>query len=274
MICNKCGSNVSESLRFCPVCGNSFNNEQVFNIDNNLNNNNFNNGINNNEDNNDLMTPNNKNINYKFIIIGVIVVLVISGIFFVVKGNKKTKDSNSQVKSDSNITSNSNTTSNQTSNNTSNITSNQTSNNTSNATSNTATNNVAKFGGFAFNIPSAYTVSANTSQLVLMGTNNINVASINIIDGSYDDLKKNNKTLVNQMKSQGYTIGSIKNRKYNKVEFIIIPVAQNNQYMVMAYAKLTNKKIIILACANTNNKLDYSELPLFAQMIATAKVAK
>jgi hypothetical protein len=42
----------------------------------------------------------------------------------------------------------------------------------------------------------------------------------------------------------------------------------------MAYAKLTNKKLIFLALANTSYTLDYSQLPTFAQMIQSAKVAK
>ena len=278
MVCNKCGSIISEGLKFCPTCGNSLNeissNQQFSNMNNINNNYNVDSNIFENK------PSNNDNKKMIYVIIAVLVLAAIAG-FILLKNKSNDKKSNSN--SNSKEVSNSNATSNITSNPTSNITSNPTSNVTSNPTSNVTptptptpkpTNqSTVKHGGFVFNLPTTYTVNANTDQLLLIGKDNIHVAAINIISGNYEQLKKNNKVLVNQMKSSGYTIGSVKVKKYSKTEFIIIPVAQGNKKLVMAYAKLTNKKLIFLALANTSYTLDYSQLPTFAQMIQSAKVA-
>lgn len=334
MVCSKCGSIVSDGLKFCPTCGNSLNtvvnNQPISNIDNNMynTNNNMNDNYGGNINAFDNIPTNNNNKNKMILVIAVVAVLaIIAGFIFLKgKGNDKknsNSNSNSQInqgkteamqdcctkaggvwkndlcadsgdgkyslqnygacvgdinKSNSNITSNvtSNPTSNPVSNPTSNTTSNVTSNPTSNVTSNTTSNkqNTVKHGGFLFVVPSTYTVNTNTSQLLLMGNDNVHVAAINIVSGDYAKLKKNNNVLLNQMKSTGYKVGSVKVKKYGKVEFIIIPVAQGNQKMVMAYAKLTNSKVILIAMANTSYTLDYSQLPTFANMVASARVAK
>ena len=178
----------------------------------------------------------------------------------------------------SNVTSNtvSNVTSNVTSNIVSNVTSNTTSNKVSNVTSNvTPTTNAVKFSGYTLQIPSTYTVSANTtSQLQLLGTNNVDAAVITIRDGDYTKMKSNLAQINATAKNSGYTVRkSAAAKVYSGVEFVTIEISNSSGLvMIMAYTPLSTSKVMLIGLSNTKSVADYNQLTVFANMVKTAKV--
>ena len=211
-----------------------------------------------------------KNTGLIAVIVGIVVAAIVCIAIIASSGDKKNSSSNSNSSSNvtptSNVVSNSNVTSNTTSNVVSN--SNVTSNTTSNVTSNTVT-----FKGFVLQIPSAYTVSSSTSQLQLIGTNNRDIAVINIQDGNYDTIKASSSTIQTYMKNAGYDVANIKTGVYGGVEFITAEVEQSGKKMILAYSKLSSNKIFMVVCANTSYTVDYSPLTYFGTMVSTAKAA-
>ena len=228
--------------------------------------------------NQNMNTDEKKNNGLIIVIVGIAVALLICGAIVVkstLKNGKSNNNSNSNSNSVVNSDSNSNTTSNATSNvTTSNATSNTTTSNTT--TSNTTTTPVASgttFKGFVFQIPKTYKVSANSSQLQLIGTNNVDVAIIDIIDGKFDSLKSSNAAIKTYMENAGFQVTKIEIKTINGVEFIYSPVKINGKYMMLSYAKLSNNKILMLVTGNTSYTIDYKPIITFAPMVSSARAA-
>ena len=221
-----------------------------------------------------------KNNGLVLVIAGIVVALIICGAIIAKstiknsKNNEKSNsnetstinsDSNSNADSNSNVTSNSNTSNTTTSN--SNVTQQSNSNTTPQVTNGTV------FKGYVFQLPSTYKVSANSTQLQLIGTNNIDIAIINIVDGSFDSLKSSNAAIKTYMENAGFKVGNIQMKTISGVEFIYAPVVLNDKNMVLSYAKLSANKIFMLVNANTTNTFDYNPIITFAPVVAAAKTA-
>lgn len=221
-----------------------------------------------------------KNNSIVFIIVGIVVAFIACVGIIIYSNNKN--DNKSKTNSNSNIASNSNSSimsnsnSNIISNSNSNTTSNYSSNliSNSNITSNTApTTNAVTFKGYVFQVPSNYKVQTTTSQLQLIGTNNIDVAAINIQSGSFESIKASKETINSYMTNAGYTVSNIKINYYNGVEFVTAEIAQGTRKMILGYAKLNATTIFMVVTGNTNNILNYNALNDIAPMITTARVA-
>lgn len=221
-----------------------------------------------------------KNNSVVFIIIGIAVALVVCVgiiIYSNMKNNNDNTRSNSNVtsNSNSNLISNSNSNSYSNSNLISNSNSNSYSNSniTSNPTSNVPTGNTITFKGYVFQVPTNYTAQTKTSQLQLIGKNNIDVAAINIQAGNFDSIKASKETIKTYMTNAGYTVNNIQINTYGGVEFVTAEVNQSGRNMILGYAKLNASTIFMVVTASTNNVLNYNVLNEVAPMITTAKVA-
>ncbi len=227
-----------------------------------------------------------KNNSVLFIIIGIVVAFVVCVGIIVYSNIKNDNNSNSNSNrasnsnsniignSNSNSYSNSNVTSNYNSNvySNSNVTSNYNSNVYSN--SNTTTNNTITFKGYVFQIPSNYRSQTTSSQLQLIGTNNIDVAAINVQSGSFESIKASKETINSYMTNAGYTVKNIRISYYGGVEFVTAEVIQSGRNMILGYAKLNANTIFMVVTGNTNNVLNYNALNDIAPMITTARVAR
>lgn len=212
-----------------------------------------------------------KNNSIVFIIVGIVVAFIVC-VGIIIYSNNKNNDK-PKTNSNSNIISNSN--SNIVSNSNSNLTSNYSSNSTSNSniTSNTTTTNTITFKGYVFQIPSNYKATTTSSQLQLIGTNNIDVAAINIQSGSFESIKASKETINSYMTNAGYAVSNIQINYYNGVEFVTAEVTQGAQKMILGYAKLNATTIFMVVTGSTNNVLNYNALNDIAPMITTARVA-
>ena len=305
MVCRKCGMEVMDTYNSCPNCG-----EPLNNMDNMVNDNiNFNQvpmqnieqmsaqGYDNNMQppmyNNPMQYDNmqmqdggdnKKSSGLIIIIICIVVALVVCGVIIAKSTSKKNKDNKSSnetssVNSDSNENkeSNENSNSNEPSNSNSNepvnsnSNSNEPVNSNSNSNSNTpVTTKGTTFKGFVFQIPDSYKVTANSTQLQLISNSNTDIAIIDVVDGDFDTLKSSNSTIKSYMENAGYTVGNIMTKKISGVDFIYAPVKAGDKYLVLSYAKLTPKKVLMLVTANTQYKVDYSQIIVFAPMVASA----
>lgn len=239
MECKKCGASLLSGLKSCPNCGEQLDDEIVIDKKNN-----------------------NDKKNNKFLFIAIAVILIIVLILLIMfftkdKKKKETTKSNSNEVSDKTSDENSD----------SNIASNSNSN--SNETTNTVTHN-----GFVFDVPNAYTVSANTQQLILMGKNNTDVAVIQIVDAKYNVLKSNNSILLQEAKKQYTNVSNATVQKYGKEEFIIFTANNGNTKCAIAYVCLTKTKVITIVYSNTSNTLDMNQFNAFASFVTSARFAQ
>lgn len=241
MECKNCGASVLSGLDKCPNCGELL--EPEF-------------------DNEEKLSSSKKEKNNKkglliALIVTILLVIILLFLFFNKdKGKNKNSNSNSNEVSDSN--SNSNEVSN--------------SNVVSNSNSNTNTNSVTH-NGFVFDIPNAYTVSANTQQLILMGKNNTDVAVIQIVDAQYGLLKSNNSILLDEAKKQYTNVSNASVQNYGKEEFIIFTANNGDTKCAIAYVALTKTKVITIIYSNTTNNLDMNQFNEFASFVTSARFA-
>ena len=237
MNCRQCGSPLTENDQFCKRCGTAVNVQSVSQSvntqpqNNSMANENY--GQSNYSNANQPTWTNSygvqcpvpkKNDNTKFIIIGVIIVVLVAVIAIIIgmissfggNGNTDTPINNG--------TSN---------NGTSDINNSGNSGNTVTQTSFYKVN----FNGFTVNIPDNLVYEQSGDVLVVGNEEDTWLAQIELIEGSYVQLKNNSGQMQQLLQKQGLTSSAAQIRNVGGVEFITLEVSSSGQNAIFAYAK-------------------------------------
>jgi hypothetical protein len=290
MICNKCGNQVAEGLQFCPNCGNSLASQPVIptpqpvqqpvysqptNIPQPMYN-----GQQPMYTQQPQKSGSNKGCIIAAVIVGVVLLLglLFVGLFFkavvdtIDEAEKQVREEESNINEkydnySSNLESNINSSLNN------NSTINSNSNTTTSNSNTTTTTGTFSVGGFRFNTPVGYTATTSGSNIVLMsGSKQI---GINVISGSYENLKANKSQLSKAFAQSGYTVSNIQTGTYNGVEFLSGEAVIQNYKLIIAYAKIDASHIAVVSTANgaTPTRADYTLLSEIAVSLKTARKA-
>ncbi len=271
MNCKKCGFQLTENDKFCMNCGTPVDNTSVQNNESGVENQNstqmsavnqpniqgqnmsqqpMNNYV------NPAMPQNNFNQNSnpkpglsdpKFIIIGVVVLVVIIGIVlaFVFLGNKK---------SDASETANSNTSASDT-----------TVVNTSNSYY------TVKFDGFTFKIPTNLVYVTQTDMLLLGDEDDTWVAGIGVAEVDYSQVLSAKGQLQSSMQSHGYTSSAAEEKTIGGSSYITLETSYNGKNALIVYTKANSMYTFVISIYNINNDYDYEILEEISSILSGAE---
>lgn len=267
MNCKQCGSLLTENDQFCKNCGAAvtIENAQTNNIGGQFQQNNVGNPIPQNNmsgqnlSNNMGMQPpqNNMNYNYqqqpawansygsqqnynqmqpknnntKFIIIGIIIVILIGvGILLIGNFGNKGTDNNEQ-----------------------------TNNGGSTTTQPTSVSSTYKvnYGGFRFNIPNDLIYEKTSSGLAI--SDDISwISALEIFSGNYSTLRLRYTGLKSECEKTGYKCSAATIKNYGGVEFITMEMSRDGKNAIVAYTKANATNIFALAIMTNDNDFDYN----------------
>lgn len=148
-------------------------------------------------------------------------------------------------------------------------------NNGENTNNNENINNTTKeveYDGFVFNIPKKYNTSIASDGLTIQADTWF--AMIETETGSYDYFKNATDYLKSYMAASGFTVGEVKIKTFNGVEFLTAEIAQDELEMILAYAKLTDNEVAVIVVANYLYTADETLLNNVAPIIKSATVSK
>ena len=250
MFCKKCGSKLAENEKFCSNCGAEVNNQVLAdNVSSEVNTvketvqpvkssqTSYSQNIN-----------QNKNNNIIYIIIGIAIVAFIAVILlvFVLLG-RKNNGSNSIVDPGNNV-------------------------NPGNPIVTPTPTNYYKvnYKDFTFKIPENMIYSINGEQLTLGDEDGKWMAYLNIVDGSFNQVKSNKSMLQNYFQQNGYSSTAAELKNVNGVEFITLELSNGGESVIAAYTKLNSMKVAYFVVFNQNYTIDYNLLKELAPIVSTA----
>lgn len=135
-------------------------------------------------------------------------------------------------------------------------------------------NNTTKeveYDGFVFQIPKNYNTSIASDGLTIQADTWF--AMIETETGSYDYFKNATDYLKSYMAASGFTVGEVKIKTFNGVEFLTAEIAQDELEMILAYAKLTDNEVAVIVVANYSYTVDETLLNNIAPIIKSATVS-
>lgn len=234
---------VNDSAMGTPSFPNNFsvptNNTDAFNntYTNNFgqpNNMNMNQNIYPNNYNGNVQSPNKKSSGaLKFIIIGIVGVLVLSGIIFgvITFVNKNSSNGISKVSSTYQI----------------------------------------EFGNFTFDIPNEYVYNAKSNYFVLNNKSDTWAVRFEVVTGQYKNYVANRTKVKEIIEKQGYVINNSQEKTLGGVTHYAMEATSNNMNYVITLAPADDTHTFILTAYSVSNTFDYSPLESVASVIKSAK---
>ena len=244
MFCKKCGSKLSENEKFCSNCGVEISNqnstevntekESVSNISSSQNNYGQNIGQNHNNTNNNII----------YIVIGIAVVAFIALILlvFILLSNKnKTVDPVDPGNVVDPV-----------------------------VTPTTTNYYKVNYKDFTFKIPEDMIYDINGEQFMLGDEDGTWMAYLNVVDGSFNQVKNNKSVLQNYFQQNGYSSTAAEVKNINGVEFVTLELTSGGESVIAAYTKLNSMKVAYFVAFNQNYTIDYDLLKKLAPIVSNA----
>ncbi len=226
------------------------------------------------------MQPANKKKDYIFIIAIVVIGLALIAIpilLSVGKEDKKTtSNTNSNILSNSNSGYNTNTNTNSGYNTNTNTNSGSNSNTNSNSGFNNVSGQQVTLSGYTFTLPANAEVEVDDGDVTFDHLRSAtDFGYITVQDGNYDEIKTSKEILQQylQATTDEFVVGSMTVSTYNGVEFIVLPLSQENLTMICGFTKLSNTEFAMVMVMNMSYKADYTLLNEMATIIKNVKKA-
>jgi len=181
-----------------------------------------------------------KNSNTKFIILGVVIVVAIVAITFIVLLVNGGKNNTSGNNSGSN-------------------------------TQQTASKSSyeVNFKGFTFSIPDNLVYEQKGSSLIVGDEAGTWVASFELLEGSFSQMKSNKSQIQGLLQQSGITASSAVEKTLGGVDFITLEVSQSGKNAIMALAKANSMYVFGVTAFNQDNEFDYSLIETIAPIVST-----
>lgn len=128
------------------------------------------------------------------------------------------------------------------------------------------------FQGYTFTISQSLQAIVEEDTLYIYGLQNgTGYASLEIENSNYSELKGEIEYLRFYMQRQGYRVGNAEERVYAQVEFLLIPIEEGNQSILLAYSPLDEQNTLLIVVSNYDGTVDESLLSELAPIIASAQ---
>ena len=124
------------------------------------------------------------------------------------------------------------------------------------------------FGGFVFTIPGSYIYDKSDQVLMVGDEKGTWLAQFEIAEGSFEQLKKNKNKVQALLKQNGYESTSAEEKAVGGVDFITFELTISGvDKMLLGYAKINAMYFVPVTLQNIDNKIDYKLLERVAPII-------
>ena len=190
------------------------------------------------------VTPSTKNSNVKFIIIGIVVAIIIFGIFVIigVLGGNKSNNSGTNTGGTSVVNNNSK-----------------------------KSNYTVKFGGFTFKIPTNLVYETKDDSILLGDEEGTWATYIEIIEGSYSQMLSKKGQLQSAYQSMGFTSSVAVEKTIGGMSFITLEISKGGTNALVGLVKANSMNIFGVTAYNANNEFDYNLLETVSSILSNAE---
>ena len=115
------------------------------------------------------------------------------------------------------------------------------------------------------------TYKLNDDQLMLGDEDDTWIAYLNIIDGSYNQVKNSKSTLQSYFQQNGFSATAAEVKTINGVECVTIELSNGVESAIAGYTKLNSMKVAYFVVANLNYTIDYDSLKKITPIISSAE---
>ncbi len=257
MNCKKCGAPLGETDQFCKNCGATVN---VTENDNNqqivveslgqqpMNNQQVN--YNSQPLNGGNISPTKSNNNLKYIIVGIVIVVVVFGLVAVL-GLKMFNNNYTKNNGYSN---------------------NNSSNNTGITNTSSTSSYKVRFNDFTFSVPDNMIYQQNTNSLLIGDEANTWAAQLEIGEGNYSQLKANKGQMATILQQHGYNCTAATEKTFGGVEFITMEMSTGGTNAIAAFARINSMYFTAITAMSQDNEFNYKILENIAPIISSAEL--
>lgn len=189
-----------------------------------------------------------KNNNLKYILIGVGVVIIVAIITLVLVFAFSSKDNNKKTDTDDTVVNN------------------NVDNNDNNS------NYTVNYNGFTFKIPTNLVYETGAKALLLSNEEGTWVTSIEVLEGSYNQILSQKNQLQSIYQQQGYTASQAVEKNIGGMAFITLEISAGGTNALLGIAKANSMYFFGTTVYNIDNEFDYDVLEDVSSILSSAEL--
>jgi len=137
--------------------------------------------------------------------------------------------------------------------------------------SNTVSTYKVNFKGFTFKIPTDLVYEAQSDIINLGDEDGIWVASLEVVEGSYNQLLSRKGQLQSIYQNAGYTSSAAIEKTIGGMSFITLELAKSGSNVLLGFAKANSMYIFGVTAYNMDNEYDYGLLEKVSKVLSSAE---
>ena len=125
------------------------------------------------------------------------------------------------------------------------------------------------FNNYKFKIPTDL-IYKTTTDAILLSDDVTWASQINVLNGSFTNVKNNKNEVVSNLQAQGMNC-KIVEKKIGGKEFLVVEASVGNEKALLGYTDLSPTQMGGFLIRNIDNELDYDSFDIVAKVLASAE---